>query len=131
MKRTIIAIIATLAIIAPAQAQGFGWFFAHVKPTGACGLQREVAVSFYDSGRRTANGEAFHPGGHTAAHRSLPFGTVVHIHNPRTKRSVSVRINDRGPWGPAHNLGVKFDLARGAAASLGMSQTGWVCVSRT
>jgi len=89
---------------------------------------REIAVSYYGTGRRTASGERFRPHGLTAAHRSLPFGTRVSLKNPRNGRAVTVRINDRGPYGPAHRLGVKFDLARGAARALGLVQTNWVCV---
>ena len=55
-------------------------------------------ASWYGHGKRTANGEAFHPGGLTAAHRSLPFGTRVRVVNQHNGRSVVVRINDRGPF---------------------------------
>jgi rare lipoprotein A len=50
------------------------------------------------SGGRTANGERAAAGGLTAAHRTLPFGTLVRVTNERTGRSVVVRINDRGPF---------------------------------
>ena len=80
----------------------------------------------YWTGRHTASGERFNPNALTAAHRSLPFGTRVHLTNPRNGRSVTVRVNDRGPYGPAHALGIKFDLARGAARALGI-ETNWVC----
>jgi rare lipoprotein A len=73
-------------------------------------------ASWYQHGRRTANGEAFNPNGMTAAHRSLPFGTKVRVVNNKTGRSVVVRINDRGPF-----IGGRIiDLARGAARRLGM-----------
>jgi rare lipoprotein A len=73
-------------------------------------------ASWYHHGRRTANGEAFNPNGMTAAHRSLPFGTMVRVVNNKTGRSVVVRINDRGPF-----IGGRIiDLARGAARQLGM-----------
>ena len=110
-----------------ANAAGFGWFFKHVRPTGQCGGSREVAASNYGGGQMTASGERFNPGGMTAAHRSLPFGTQVRVTNPANGRSITVRINDRGPFGPAHALGVEFDLARGAARALGLTQTNWVC----
>jgi rare lipoprotein A len=118
------------ALTAPAQSEGFRWFFKHVRPTGQCSGGQEVAVSYYNFiGRRTANGETFNPKGMTAAHRSLPFGTTVRLTNPRNGRSVMVRINDRGPYGRAHALGVKYDLARGAAWALGLRETNWVCVN--
>jgi rare lipoprotein A len=50
------------------------------------------------SGEKTANGEYAHASRLTAAHRSLPFGTLVRVTNKRNGRSVVVRINDRGPF---------------------------------
>lgn len=73
-------------------------------------------ASFYWHGSKTANGERFNPGGMTAAHRTLPFGTKVRVTNTRTKRSVVVRINDRGPF----IKGRIIDVSRGAAQQLGM-----------
>jgi rare lipoprotein A len=75
-----------------------------------------VNASFYSSGRLTASGENFDPNGFTAASRTLPFGARLHVTNPKTGRSVIVRINDRGPFVRGRGL----DLARGAAAALGM-----------
>lgn len=72
------------------------------------------------SGRKTANGERFNPDGHTAAHRTLPFGTNVLVENPRTGQSVVVRINDRGPF---HGNRL-IDLSRGAAQSIGLTKEG-------
>ena len=114
---------------AGAHAAGFGWFFQHVHPTGQCGASREVAVSNYGGGQKTASGERFNPHALTAAHRSLPFGTRVQVTNPSNGRSVTVRINDRGPFGQAHALGVEFDLSAGAARALGLHDTNWVCAS--
>jgi peptidoglycan lytic transglycosylase len=79
-----------------------------------------IKASYYYSGHRTANGERFNPNGFTAASRTLPFGTRLHVTNPATGRSVIVRINDRGPYIAGRNL----DLARGAAAALGMIRPG-------
>jgi rare lipoprotein A len=75
-----------------------------------------VRASYYSAGHRTASGEHFNPNGFTAASRTLPFGTRLHVTNPATGRSVEVRINDRGPF----VRGRELDLARGAAAALGM-----------
>jgi rare lipoprotein A len=69
---------------------------------------------------RTANGERFHPGGLTAAHRSLPFGTRVHVTNRLTGRSVIVRINDRGPFGGR----ASYDLSHGSARAIGLTSSG-------
>jgi rare lipoprotein A len=71
-------------------------------------------------GRRTASGETFNSGALTAAHRYLPFGTRVRVTNVRNGRSVVVRINDRGPF----TGGRVIDLSRGAAAVIGVFQSG-------
>ena len=69
------------------------------------------------SGGRTANGERANPHGMTAAHRSLPFGTLVRVTNEHTHRSVVVRINDRGPF----IRGRVIDLMPAAARAIGCS----------
>ncbi|GLS44353.1 septal ring lytic transglycosylase RlpA family protein [Methylobacterium brachythecii] len=74
------------------------------------------------AGRPTANGERFNPGGFTAAHRSLPFGTRVRVTNHANGRSVVVRINDRGPF----VAGRSIDLAAGAARAIGVLGTSHV-----
>jgi rare lipoprotein A len=71
-------------------------------------------------GRRTASGETFNSSSLTAAHRYLPFGTRVRVTNLRNGRSVVVRINDRGPF----SGGRVIDLSRGAAAIIGVFQSG-------
>ncbi|MGI8944421.1 MAG: septal ring lytic transglycosylase RlpA family protein [Qipengyuania sp.] len=67
-------------------------------------------------GRRTASGERFDMHAMTAAHRTLPFGSVVRVTNPRNGRWVDVRINDRGPF---HGSRV-IDVSRAAATELGL-----------
>jgi rare lipoprotein A len=80
-----------------------------------------VKASFYSSGSRTASGEPFNQHGFTAAsRRTLPFGTRLHVTNPATRRSVIVRVNDRGPF----VRGCDLDLSRGAAAAIGMIAQG-------
>lgn len=79
-----------------------------------------VKASFYSSGSRTASGEHFNQHDFTAASRTLPFGTRLHVTNPATGRSIVVRINDRGPF----VRGRQLDLTRGAAAALGMLEQG-------
>lgn len=69
------------------------------------------------TGVRTANGERALAGAKTAAHRSLPFGTLVKVTNRRTQRSVVVRINDRGPY----IRGRVIDLTPAAARVIGFS----------
>jgi rare lipoprotein A len=78
------------------------------------------------AGNRTASGERFNPNGLTAAHRTLPFGTCLRVANPKTGRSVSVRVNDRGPF----TKGVSLDLSHGAARAIGMRVTQNVRVAK-
>ena len=85
-------------------------------------------ASFYGKrfhGRTTANGERFNMNAMTAAHKSLPFGTKVKVTNRNNGKSVIVRINDRGPY---HGNRV-IDLSRGAAAKIGMLNSGTARVS--
>jgi rare lipoprotein A len=72
------------------------------------------------AGRTTANGEIFDPRSLTAAHRTLPFGTVLDIVNPKTAQSVRVRVNDRGPY-----IGNRIiDLSYAAAQQIGLIEPG-------
>jgi Lytic transglycolase len=88
-----------------------------------------VAATWYGNefrGSRTASGEIFNPDGLTAAHKSLPFGTCLEVGNPRTRKSVIVRVNDRGPF----TEGMTLDLAAGAARAIGMPSTQKVSMKR-
>jgi peptidoglycan lytic transglycosylase len=69
------------------------------------------------AGRRTASGERVQSGALTAAHRSLPFGTMVRVTNRRNNQSVVVRINDRGPF----VRGRVIDLTPAGARAIGFS----------
>jgi rare lipoprotein A len=114
-----------MLIVSSAQAysRGFSWFFSHTKPHGSCAGQNVVAT-YYFSGRRTASGRRFDASGYTAAHRTLPFGSQLTVTNPDNGKSVTVVINDRGPF----TRGVTLDLSVGAARAIGMSGTQWVCM---
>jgi rare lipoprotein A len=79
----------------------------------------------YENGPRTASGEHFNPNGLTAAHRTRRLGSYVTVINLRNRRSVRVRINDRGP---ARRTGRVIDLSLGAAKVLGMLHAGVVGV---
>jgi rare lipoprotein A len=79
--------------------------------------QTGIASVYGYSGGRTADGERVSTAGLTAAHRSLPFGTMVRVTNERNGRSVVVRINDRGPF----VQGRVIDLTPAAARALGFS----------
>lgn len=97
----------------------------HVRPTatrrpaeegsGAQTVSRGVA-SFYTEGSETASGEKYDMHELTAAHPTLPFGTKLRVTNVSTGRSVTVRVNDRGPY--VH--GRVVDVSYSAAEALGM-----------
>ena len=74
-------------------------------------------------GNKTANGEIYDKTALTAAHRELPFGTVVRVTNLENRRTVEVRINDRGPFSSRKRI---IDLSREAAKRLDMIQSGIV-----
>lgn len=71
-------------------------------------------------GRYTANGEIYDQNAMTAAHKSMKFGTILRITNPRNHKSVIVRINDRGPYIP----GRQIDLSKAAAEELDVIKNG-------
>lgn len=80
-------------------------------------------ASWYGSafqGRRTASGERFDMNQLTAAHKTLPLGTVVQVRNPLNGKTVDVTINDRGPF----TKGRVIDLSYRAALALGIVQAG-------
>lgn len=87
---------------------------------------RQIASWYGDEfqGKLTANGETFDQNKLTAAHRTLPFGSLVKLIAAKTGRSVIVRINDRGPW----LKGRDFDLSEAAATKLGIHDTGIAAV---
>jgi rare lipoprotein A len=119
-----------LVMMFGANAAGWDWFLKNIRPTGQCGFgQQEIIGSIYWHGKRTANGERFKPDGISAAHRSLPFGTIVTVRNQRNGRTASVRINDRGPYIKGVRPNGAIDLSRGAARALGMTFSEYVCVN--
>ena len=77
-------------------------------------------ASFYTEGQRTASGERFNTNDLTAAHPTLPFGTRLRVTNLSTGRSVTVRVNDRGPYVPGRIV----DVSHSAANALGMAGSG-------
>ncbi|MEU8049057.1 septal ring lytic transglycosylase RlpA family protein [Micromonospora haikouensis] len=91
---------------------------SNVVDSGSCG------ASFYDEGQLTANGENFDPSAMTAAHKTLPFDTMVRVTNPANGKSVTVRINDRGPFIDGRCL----DLSRAAFAAIASVDVGALTV---
>jgi len=90
---------------------------------GADVFRQEGIASWYGrefEGRPTASGEIFDASQMTAAHPSLPFGTMLVVTNQHNKKSVTVRVNDRGPFVPARII----DVSRAAAEKLDMIVTG-------
>ena len=82
-----------------------------------------LEASYYGdefAGRPTANGEIFNPALRTAAHRTLPFGTMVKVTNAMTGEDTLVRINDRGPFHGNREI----DLSTAAANDIGMVASG-------
>jgi rare lipoprotein A len=77
-------------------------------------------ASFYTEDQQTASGEKFDTHDLTAAHPTLPFGTRLRVTNVATGRSVTVRVNDRGPYVP----GRVVDVSHSAADALGMVESG-------
>lgn len=71
-------------------------------------------------GRKTANGEKYDQMSYTAAHKSLRFGTLLKVTNPKNGKSIVVRINDRGPYIEGRDL----DLSKAAALELGLMRKG-------
>ena len=76
-------------------------------------------------GRRTASGERFNQYAMTAAHKTLPLGSIVKVTNVETNRSIVVRINDRGPY----RRGFIIDLSKGAAKALHMAGSDKVVIT--
>ncbi len=85
----------------------------------AYGFKQRGTASWYGRkfhGRKTSNGETYNMYGISAAHKTLPFGTVVRVTNLRNGRQLDVRINDRGPFAKGRII----DLSYGAAQKLGV-----------
>ena len=85
--------------------------------SGAAAAYAESGTASVYSGGDPASGEKQNSGALTAAHRTLPFGTMVQVTNKNNGRSITVRINDRGPF----TLGRVIDLTTGGAGQIGMS----------
>lgn len=91
--------------------------------SNSSGFAQKGIASWYGRdfhGKRTSNGEVYNMNSLTAAHKTLPFNSVVVVTHRQTGKSVTVRINDRGPF-----VGNRIiDLSYGAASKLGMIDTG-------
>jgi len=85
----------------------------------------EGIASYYWHGEKTASGEPFDKRALTAAHRTLPFNSLVRVTDRTNGKSVVVRINDRGPF----IAGRVIDLSEAAAEAIGMTRRGLTPVS--
>lgn len=107
--RMLMAVVLLLALQLPSKAQ--------------LGKEYTGKASFYGNefvGRKTANGEIYGQTSMTAAHRSLPFGTIVEVTNLQNNKTCVVRINDRGPFA----RGRIIDLTSSAAKAIGFIKSG-------
>ena len=116
--RRFVAITLPLLLAIPAAAQEL--------PVEQAAENSEIGsgmASYYGrelAGNRTASGERFDPAQLTAAHRTLPFGSLVRVTNTANGDSVVVRINDRGPF----SHGRVIDVSHAAAREIGMHRSG-------
>lgn len=119
-----VLLLGLMAVSLPGLAQHSG----PIAPGGARAEANRAAArtgvaSYYHAslhGNRTANGERYNHGALTAAHRSLPFGTLLRVTSTHNGRRVLVRVNDRGPF----IRGRQLDLSGAAADRLSMRARG-------
>ena len=116
MNESVLYVIGTIAIVSLAIA------FSFFGPYYETGIASWYGPGF--DGNLTANGEVYDMNGISAAHKTLPFGTIVRVVDLETGRSIVVRINDRGPFVEGRII----DLSKGAAEKLGMVERGIVPV---
>lgn len=106
---------------------GCSHFFIHSEPSQKPDFYLTGKASWYGGyfhGRKTANGETYNMYSLTAAHKSLPFGSLVKVTNLENQKTIFVRINDRGPYIQGRHI----DLSLAAAQKLGMVGSGVVPV---
>ena len=138
LPAALLLLLVTTPLQAPASNRGLGPLFVAISapsyppaalassnhdPWGRPLAVWECVSSWYGEsfdGRITANGETFSMYASTAAHPTLPLGSVVRVVNLRTRRSTVVRINDRGPYVENRGLDVSYQVAR----QLGFDQHG-------
>ena len=99
------------------------WDFSSHHKSGKAIWQESGLASFYSPefhGRETANGERLNMKALTAAHKTLPFNSIVRVTLLETGKSTVVRINDRGPF----VKGRIIDLSGGAAKKIGLNNQG-------
>ncbi|MBE0635419.1 septal ring lytic transglycosylase RlpA family protein [Candidatus Bipolaricaulota bacterium] len=112
MNQTLLYLLCSLLLVGAAAGLAF------YGPYHEVGIASWYGPGF--DGNLTANGEIYDMNGVSAAHKTLPFGTLVRVVEFDTRRSIVVRINDRGPFVEGRII----DLSKGAAAQLGIVDKG-------
>ena len=112
MNQSLLYLVGSVALV------GLALGFAFFGPYYETGIASWYGPGF--DGNLTANGEVYDMNGISAAHKTLPFGTVVRVVELDTGRSIVVRINDRGPFVEGRII----DLSKGAAEELGIIDKG-------
>ncbi|MCK5247161.1 septal ring lytic transglycosylase RlpA family protein [Candidatus Bipolaricaulota bacterium] len=112
MNQTLLYLLGSIVLV------GFAVGLAFYGPYYEVGIASWYGPGFH--GNLTANGETYDMYGVSAAHKSLPFGTLVRVIEFDTRRSIMVRINDRGPFVDGRII----DLSKGAAEELGIVDKG-------
>jgi len=96
--------------------------------TKAADTTKEIIFTTYYAkkfeGRKTTSGQRYRGAKFTAAHRTLPFGTIVTVKNIHTGKKVDVRVNDRGPFSKKFSL----DISKAAAQAIGIYRLGYAKV---
>ena len=111
------------AMLASSWEGGFAQAPSQIKPDTSIGKSERGIAAWYGPGferRKTASGERFDTRKLTAAHKTLPFNTMVKVTNLDNGMSVVVRINDRGPFGKNRII----DLSPAAARAIGLDKAG-------
>jgi rare lipoprotein A len=109
-----VEITPSLARPHPADLRSEAGAFARATKADVRSALSGIASVYHD--RMTASGEHMNPNAMTAAHKTLPLGSIVKVRNHRNGRTITVRINDRGPY----VRGRVIDLSPGAARVLGV-----------
>jgi len=108
----------TLYLLSSVALVGLAVIFSLFGPYYETGIASWYGPGF--DGNLTANGEVYDMNGISAAHKTLPFGTIVRVVDLDSGRSIVVRINDRGPFVEGRII----DLSKGAALELGIVEKG-------
>lgn len=105
----------------------FGTYAQEIQTKQPDTVVQTIFTTYYAKkfeGRKTTSGERYRSSKFTAAHRTLPFGTIIKVKNLHNGKTVEVRVNDRGPFSKKFAL----DISRAAAKALGIFNLGYARV---